>query len=190
MLDLGEALAEDIGQRFCGEEDTALIARACQGDTDAMDQLYRQHRNQIYTLCLNLCGNREEAQDYLQETFVRAFRKLSQFAGRSKLNTWLYRIAVNLVKETARRNCKATQAEVPASAAASSCPDVDTTERVRAVLANMIPSYRLVLALRFSQGLSYQEIAECLGWSLARVKVTLHRAKRSFKNAYARSGDT
>lgn len=161
------------------EDEVSLVARARRGDVSALDEIYRQHRDQVYTLCLNLCSDRELAQDLLQETFVRAFRGISSFAGRSQLSTWLYRIAVNLAHEVARRQRFAEKTyQSPTQ------PDTETVDRVRATLGSLRENYRIVLALRYTQTLSYQEIAECLGWSLARVKVTIHRAKQEFREAY------
>jgi RNA polymerase sigma-70 factor, ECF subfamily len=173
-------LAEELEQGRWQEDDAALIARARTGDGAAIDQLYRSYRDQVYTLCVNLCGDREEAQDLLQETFVRAFRGLPRFAGRAKLSTWLYRITVNLAHELGRRK----RALPEAVAISCTTNTVDTVAEVRTVLSQLAPDFRQVLVLRYSQDLSYQEIAECLGWSLPKVKVTIHRAKQAFKAAY------
>ena len=86
------------------EEETALLVRARQGEPEAIDLLYRRYRREVYGLCLNLCGNREEAQDLLQETFLRAVRGLPGFGGRCQLKTWLCRIAVNVARDLARRH--------------------------------------------------------------------------------------
>jgi RNA polymerase sigma-70 factor (ECF subfamily) len=164
------------------EDEPGLVARARAGDTTALDELYRRHRDYVYTLCLNLCGDREEAQDLLQETFVRAWRGLSKFAGRSTLSTWLYRIAVNVAHDASRRR-KSSPVPVPVNPGG----DQETIEQVRAVLARLRPAHRAVLVLRYSMALSHQEIADCLKWSVSRAKVTLHRAKRAFKEEYLRA---
>ena len=167
------------------QDEAALVARARRGDAAALDELYRRYRDQVYTLCLNLCGNRDEAQDLLQETFVRAWRGLPRFAGRCMFSTWLYRIAVNLSRDAARRRRRVLDAMPAASAAPDSAID-----EVRAALAGLQHSHRAVLVLRYFQSLSHKEIAECLHWSLSRVKVTLHRAKRAFKDSYLQTDST
>ena len=177
----GLRLTRGVSAKAVSEEEAALIARARRGDAGAFEELYRRHRDQVYTLCLNLCGNREDAQDLLQETFVHAYRGLRGFAGRSAFGTWLYRIAVNVCAAARRR---ARTAPTPASDPGA---DAATIERVRDVLMRLRPAHRVVLVLRYSQGLSYNEIAECLQWSLSRVKVTIHRAKRAFKDAYLKA---
>jgi RNA polymerase sigma factor (sigma-70 family) len=163
-------------------DEAALIARARSGDNDALDALYRRHRDYVYTLCLNMCGDRDEAQDLLQETFVRAWRGLRKFAGRSSLSTWLYRIAVNVARDAAgrRRPDTGVLPEIQSS-------DRDmTVDDVRAALARLRPAHRTVLVLRYNLALSHEEIAGCLKWSVSRAKVTLHRAKRAFKDEYLR----
>lgn len=163
-----------------GHDDSALVARARLGDSSAFDELYRRYRDQVYTLCLNMCGNRDEAQDLLQETFVHACRGLSKFGGRSRFTTWLYRIAVNAVRDSARRR-KRSPVPPPAQA-----PDLATVSHVRAALARLRQEHRDLLALRYSLSLSYQEMAECLRWPVGRVRATLHRARRAFKEEYLR----
>jgi RNA polymerase sigma-70 factor (ECF subfamily) len=168
-----------LAARAQREADSALVARAQRGDENAYDELYRRHRDHVYTLCLNLCGDRDEAQDLLQETFVRGYRALRKFRGDARFTTWLHRIAVNVCHETARRSRRRPGPEPLAVEA-----DPALVEQVRAALVRLRPSHRVVLALRYHQSLSYQQIAETLNWSLARVKVTIHRAKRAFKDAY------
>jgi len=175
-------LSEGRAARGAEDADSALVARAQRGERAAFDQLYLRHRDQVYTLCLNLCGNREEAQDLLQETFLRAYRALPRFRGRSLFATWLHRIAVNLCRDAARRQRREQNSSAlpPVSLAAKPA----AIDQVRAALVRLRPHHRVVLVLRYLQSLTYQEIAELLNWPLPRVKVTLHRAKRAFKEAY------
>jgi len=163
------------------KEDSALVSRARAGDARAFDQLHRKYRNQVYTLCLNLCGDREEARDLLQETFMRAWRGLPRFAGRSAFSTWLHRIALNVCRDAARQRRREPKSPPEAVPARDNLP---TAEQVRSVLRRLRPAHRLVLVLHYSQSLSQREIAERLNWSLARVRMTLYRARRAFREAY------
>lgn len=172
-------LAGEVGYDKSREDEVSLVTLARHGDGSALDTLYRQHRDRIYSLCLSLCNDRDLAQDLMQETFVRAYRALPSFAGRSSFITWLYRIAVNLSREVARRQKLAATPSQPQVE-----EDRETIDRVRATLGCLREHHRMVLALRYTQGLSYQEIAECLGWSLARVRITIHRAKKEFREVY------
>jgi RNA polymerase sigma-70 factor (ECF subfamily) len=172
-LSRGERRSEGTG---CG---SALVGRARLGNVEAFDELYRLHRDRVYTLCVDLCGDRELAEDLLQETFVRVWRGLRGFGGRSSFATWVHRIAVNVCRDAARR--RGRQAE---EGGRSPNPDTETVDRVRVALARLRPPYRAALALRYTLGLSYEEIGETLGWSMPKVKVTIHRAKRAFRDAY------
>jgi RNA polymerase sigma-70 factor (ECF subfamily) len=177
-----EALLRQGGLPYAETEGQSLIERARDGDAAAFEQLYLNHRDRIYALCLNLSGNREEAQDLLQETFVRAYQALPRFRGRSRFSTWLHRIAANLCCDAAHQQRRAEELTPPHPE--SSPRPTETVERVRATLGLLPPRFRVVLALRYGQTLSYDEIAETLNWSLPRVKVTIHRAKRAFKEIY------
>lgn len=78
------------------EADRALIARLRQGDHSAFDTMVRQHQKELYRLAYRMTRNAEDAKDISQEAFLRAYRALASFDGRSSLSTWLYRITVNL----------------------------------------------------------------------------------------------
>jgi RNA polymerase sigma-70 factor (ECF subfamily) len=170
-----------------GLSDEALVTRVRQGEVAALEQLYLRYRDQVYNLCLNLCGNRDEAQDLLQETFLRVQRALPKFRGDAQFTTWLYRIALNLCQDAMRRSRRAPESlpELPEA----STPE-DALPQVRAALLRLSPRHRLLLTLRYHRALSYQEIADLLGWSLGRVKVNLHRAKVAFKQVYLESEES
>ncbi len=168
------------------DADTTLVSRARQGDAAAFEELYARYRDKVYGLCLSLIGDREDAQDLLQETFVRAYGALPRFRGGSRFGTWVFRIAVNACHDALRKRRR-----LPDPTPAPPQLDVEvepTVDRVRAALSCLVPKHRAVLALRYNRSLSYQEIAEVLGWSLARVKVTIFRAKHAFREAYLQEG--
>lgn len=187
------ALSRGEQPREATDYGSALVGRARLGDVDAFDELYRVHRDRVYTLCVDLCGDRELAEDLLQETFVRAWRGLRGFGGRSSFATWVHRIAVNVCRDAARRRGGRVEDSSGRGAGASSLrlssgqacrTDMAVVEQVRAALAGLKPAFRVALALRYTVGLSYEEIGETLGWSLPKVKVTIHRAKGAFREAY------
>lgn len=181
-------LSEGQGGGQVQSQCSDLVARAQGGDLAAFDELYKLHRDAVYTLCLNLCGNREQAQDLLQATFVKGWRGLQGFQGRSAFSTWLHRVAVNVCRDAERRR-RAQVGEAHAMIEEESGHGDQTVERVRATLGRLKKPYRVVLALRYTLSLSYEEIAETLGWSLPKVKVTLHRAKAAFRKEYEADGD-
>jgi len=82
--------------------DRELVDRARQGDAEAFGQLVRRHQQRIHRLAVHMLRDRAEAEDVTQETFIRAYRALARFDGRSEPYTWFYRIAVNLSLNTIR----------------------------------------------------------------------------------------
>lgn len=175
----------------------ALIERAQQGDQAALAEIVTTHQARVYNVALRMCGNVEDAEETLQETFLNALKALPHFEGRSQLATWLYRIASNACLSRRRRD--ATQPEtVSVDEAGEVEPESDFTPQyfvdwshapedelltaeTRAVMAEAItqlpPTLRIVFIWRDLEGLSVQETAEVLGLSEGTVKVRLHRAR-------------
>jgi RNA polymerase sigma-70 factor (ECF subfamily) len=139
----------------------------------------------------------EDAEDVLQEAFVRAFRKLSGFKGESKFSTWLYRITVNLALMKLRRKKLPTvslnepvatdDSEVQRDIEDESLDplqrliEMESIEILDKAIAGLIPRYRSVFVLRHIEGLSTQETAEILKITEAAVKSRLHRARAALK---------
>jgi RNA polymerase sigma-70 factor (ECF subfamily) len=175
----------------------ALLERAQKGDQAALAELVTAHQARVYNVARRMCGNIEDAEETLQETFLNALKALPHFEGRSRLATWLYRIASNAC--LSRRRHDATQPDtVSVDEAGEADLDSDFTPKyfvdwshapeaelltaeVRAVMAEAItqlpPPLRIVFIWRDLEGLSVQETAEVLGLSEGTVKVRLHRAR-------------
>lgn len=158
------------------------VARARDGDTDAWREVYHDHVERIYALCLRMTGSAEEAEERTQDVFVRAWEKLGQFRGDSRLSTWLHRLAVNVVLQSRRSSGRRRHRE-------RSTDDLERYghEAVRAMpgtrvdleraIAGLPDGARRMLVLRDVQGYAYREIAEIEGVSLGTVKAQIHRAR-------------
>jgi RNA polymerase sigma-70 factor, ECF subfamily len=170
------------------------LAALKEGDPAAFTELVERHSGTIYNLALRLTNNPQEAEDVLQETFISAFKALDRFEGRSRLSTWLYRIAYNAALMRLRKREPVTSSidEPVFNEEGESLPRqlVDWTPRpdeivlggeLRSVLdravASLSPSLGAVFVLRDIEGLSTAETAEALGLTEANVKVRLHRAR-------------
>ena len=164
------------------DADRALIARLRQGDQSALDTVVRQHQKDLYRLAYRMTRNAEDAKDISQETFLRAYRGLASFDGRSSLATWLYRITVNLCLTHLRQHRTSREGEMPESYAdpfAKPLEELEEQERLRAVsqaVEGLPPQQRVTLLLRVHHGLPYREIAEILESSEGTVRVNYFHA--------------
>lgn len=162
-----------------GDERGAVVAAAA-GDRRAFERLYRRHSARVHGLCLRLTGQRETAEDCVQEAFISAWRSLPRFEARSSFSTWLHRIAVNTV--LARHRGLAAQFELPADAA-DHVPERASGEGhppldLERAIASLPDGARHVLVLVGLYGFSHDEAAQQLGIATGTSKAQLHRARR------------
>jgi len=177
-------------------DEQALIARAQQGDAQALAAIVENHQRTVYNVALRMCGNPHDAEETLQETFLSAIKALPKFEGRSRLSTWLYRIASNACLMQRRR--QSAGADITSLDDGEEERDgfdppkyfVDWSVRpddvlldgeLRSVMEDAIAqlpeALRIVFIWRDLEGLSTAETAEVLGISEGAVKVRLHRAR-------------
>jgi RNA polymerase sigma-70 factor (ECF subfamily) len=183
-------------------DDTVLVERARAGDTSSFRLLFERHQGKVYGLVLQLVRDEQDALELVQEAFLRAYRGLERFDGRSAFYTWLYRIANNLCIDWLRRPCRKEQAlgeRVEALAEhtgwlLSARPDVgperafgqgEVAHLVRAVLDGLPPYHRSVIEMRELQGMSYEEMASALGISKGTVMSRLFHARQKVQKALA-----
>lgn len=153
----------------------------------AFEVVVQRHWSSIFRLCQRILNHREEAEDATQQTFVNAWQSRQWPRDAEGWSRWLRHIAVNECRQSLRR-CRRQQAALENYAdlwpgEADAYRRRELADCAQAVLQRLGPDHRLVLILRYFEELSYGEIADALGWSMAKVKVTLHRAKESFKEA-------
>ena len=157
--------------------DAELVAAANRGDRQAFEALYRRHRDWVVSLAYRFCGNRDDALDVLQETFLYVLKKLPRLELRSRFTTFLYPAVKHLAlgrRRLARRHAPLPEGEVTAG-----------TEHlpgdVRGLLVGASALQREILMLRFADGLDLKEIAEVLRVPLGTVKSRLHNALKALK---------
>ena len=164
------------------EADLALITRLRQGDQSAFDTLVRQHQKAIFRLAYRMTRNADDAKDISQEAFLRAYRGLEAFDGRSSLSTWLYRITVNLCLSHLKQHRAAGEGAMPenyADPSARPLEDLQERERLRALseaVAALPPQQQATLLLRVHHGLPYREIAEIMESPEGTVRVNYFHA--------------
>jgi RNA polymerase sigma-70 factor (ECF subfamily) len=186
-----------------GVDESSLVAQSRQGDTRAFSDLVRRYEGKIFRLAQHITQNREDAEDVLQETFMKAYEHLDQFQGNSKFYTWIVRIAVNqaLMKLRRRKTDKSVSLDetidtgedtvVREIAAWGEDPEQQfTREELGSILETAIdslePPYRSVFVLRDIDELSTEETAEALDLSVPAVKSRLLRARLQLREKLTR----
>jgi RNA polymerase sigma-70 factor (ECF subfamily) len=177
--------------------DLDLVDRARAGDTDAFRELVDRHSQTMFKTAFRLTGNEADADDLVQEAFLRAYRKLDRFDGRSQFSTWLYRITVNcgmdLMRKKSRRQARAAMDDgVVLDSVAADDPRPDrlalsgeVRRAVQGVLEKLSPMERSAFVLRHFEGRSITEIGGLLG---ARSSATKHAIFRAVKKLRAELG--
>ncbi|MCX6377628.1 MAG: sigma-70 family RNA polymerase sigma factor [Armatimonadetes bacterium] len=156
-----------------------LVELAKAGSVEAFDRLVALHQGQVFALAYRILGNRDDAADAQQETFVRAWQHLRSFRQDAAFSTWLHRITVNLCMSAKRRRNCATyeyQPEHTAEHSTSSNPG-QAAEALRRVLGAMPAHYRVLVVLRDVEGRSFEEIAHILRCSVGSARARLCRAR-------------
>lgn len=176
-----------------------LLKKARAGDADAFGKLVRMHQRRVFACCLHMLGDAAEAEDAVQETFLRAHRAIARFDGRSELSTWLYRIGMNVSLNTLRRR-RRTQAQdladprVPEPAADPTQADVDpqataeatqTYRRLTRALDQLSPSLRATVVMVLIEGVPQKEAAIALGCPEGTIAWRIHEARARLRVALA-----
>jgi RNA polymerase sigma-70 factor (ECF subfamily) len=194
-------------QSIAGENephpDVALVERVRAGDVSAYDTLVRKYERQIFRIAQHITQNREDAEDVMQDAFLKAYEKLEQFQGNSKFYTWLVRIAVNesLMRLRKRRTGKMVSIDEEIETEEGSVPrdladwapdpeqnynQAELAEILRKTIQGLPPGFRIVFVLRDVEGLSTEETAETLGLSIPAVKSRLLRARLQLRERLSR----
>ena len=185
------------------DDEAAVVAQARTGDAKAFNELLQRYERKIFRLALHITQNREDAEDVLQETFLKAYQHLDQFQGQSKFYTWIVRIAVNqaLMKLRKRKSDRSVSLDDTIDtgedtvareiAAWDENPEQQyEREELNQILTSAVdgltPIYRAVFVLRDVDGLSTEETAEALELSVPAVKSRLLRARLQLRDKLTR----
>ncbi len=169
-------------------KDLQLYNRALEGDIAAFEELFSSNYTHIYNLCYRMMRSSEDAEDMLQESMLKAWRKLKSFNKSSSFSTWLHRIAVNTCLDAIRKrkdNKKSLEQmnEYGKELVDSSAGDFDERAVQRQTIENALMLLkerdRVIIVLRDIQGYSYEEMAEILECPLGTVRSRLSRARKS-----------
>jgi RNA polymerase sigma-70 factor (ECF subfamily) len=170
------------------------LVQACQrGERDAFRALFEHYRNKVYSIALRFSGDEATAMDISQDTFVKLFSSIRDFRGDSSFDTWIYRLVVNSCMDHRRRSWRimplADHFQQTLRDPADSLAAVLRNERggqVRDAVERLSPDLRMVIVLRYTEGLSYEQIAEVLGCSEGTVASRLNRAHKRLEQRLSR----
>lgn len=189
-----EALPPEEG----GEADVVLVKRAQDGDVAAYSTLMRRHQGKIYGLVYNMTGNQQDAEDLVQDVFLKGYKVLKRFKGKSSFYTWIYRIAINrtinFLKKRRNRSAlslhdmdgavEADPAYIELSSRESPFRDASLSElqeKLNAALQTLSEKHRAVVVLHDIQGVPHDEIGRMLGCSSGTVRSRLFYARQQLQ---------
>jgi len=175
-------------------DENELVEKAKAGDTKAFEELMRRTQDKIYNLGIKFFGNKDDAADLLQETYIKAYESLPSFEGRSSFSTWLYRIATNFALMKLRKEkIKKVSIEELKELTDGIKNSIDfydwsenpylhyKNEELKEILNEAInslpPKYKTIFILHDIEGLSIQEVAKILSLSVPTIKTRIHRSR-------------
>jgi len=180
------------------EEDIQLIARAREGDERAFKKLLSKYERPVFSICLRMVHNRDEAADLSQDSFIKVFGMLERYNPAYAFSSWLFKITSNLCIDHLRKRRIATfPMDEPIEGDKGDiqrqyiAPDLDPEQemvqrermsRLDEAIRGLPDHYRVMLILRHQEHLSYEEIADALEIPLGTVKARIHRAREMLKN--------
>ncbi len=171
----------------CNMSDQELINSVLNGYNRSFEYLMRRYNQRLFRVVISYVKSEEVTRDILQETYLKCFKNLSRFKGGSSFATWLTRIGINESLQYLRKSSYRASPEITFQHTSSPQPDSQyQTKELRKLLEHAIdelaPNYRVVFVMYELEGLSCNEIAQCLSLSLSTVKVRLHRARARLKH--------
>lgn len=182
--------------------DAEILSHVAEGDIEAYGKIVNRYRLRLYNFVFRFVGDRETAEDVVQETFLRAFRKRKEYRAIANFSTWLFTIAGNLAKSELRRRKRwrlfslhrddegdtgidlPDESYRPDTITESSIADVHIQQAISSLAAN----YRQVILLRDVEGMSYQEISEIVECPVGTVKSRVNRARLKLQQKLKNQG--
>jgi RNA polymerase sigma-70 factor (ECF subfamily) len=169
-----------------GDDTAALVALAARGDVNAFARLYAQSSGRVYAVCLRMTGDMQQARELTHDSFVRAWERLSTFRGEAAFDTWMHRLAVNVVltanrserRRTARLIDRTDEANEADPAFSQAPVDVESRIDLERAIAALPPRAREVFVMHDVEGYRHDEIADRLELQPGSVRAQLHRARR------------
>jgi RNA polymerase sigma-70 factor (ECF subfamily) len=170
-------------------EETEMISRCQQGDHEALKEIFDKYHKKVYRIAYGVVRQREEALDIVQEVFIKLFRSIKNFKGKSQFYTYLYRMVMNTAIDHARKAGKQFISSLDAEGSFEPSDNVEQGPervllqkelegRVKLAMDKLPAEQKVALIFRDVEGLSYQEMSEAMGCSIGTVMSRLHYGRR------------
>lgn len=198
MLSRSYAIESHRIARMELDTDAALVRRAREGDYGAFEALFERYRTMAYRFAYQMVGRRDDAEDVVQEAFVRAYQNLHRYRDEAKFTTWLLRIVTNLCTDEARKHQRRTALEQQESAGALDWMTIGDTDdpvqnleddrrkmALRKAMAALPAHHRTMIVLRDIEEKEYPEIANIVGCTVGGAKLRVLRARRALRDRIA-----
>ena len=176
------------------ESDKQLIEGCRRSETEAFRSLFERYKDRVYSIAFRFSGDHALAQDIAQETFLKVFIGLKSFRGESDFTSWLYRLVVNSCLDQKRRTSRliplldkvAMMLPTPGLSTLDGCLRAELSGQVQAAVASLNDEQRILIVLRYTEGLSYCEIGEILGCPSGTIASRLNRIHKMLQRRLAR----
>lgn len=181
--------------------DAVAVGRARTGDADAFRVLVERHSRSLFRLAFRMTGNQQDAEDVVQESFLRAYKQLDKFDERASFGTWLYRIAANCSLDMVRARKRRSERQAPQETGAGDPQDLvallpapdptpermalsgEVRERVEAAMKELSPTERTAFVLRHFEGMCMEEVGRVLDCQPGAAKHSVFRAVQKLRRA-------
>ncbi|SEM54232.1 RNA polymerase sigma-70 factor, ECF subfamily [Mesobacillus persicus] len=177
------------------EEERQWIEEVLAGNKQAYAQIINKYKNQLYATILRMTKNPQDAQDLVQEAFIKVYHQLGKYEGKGTFSSWIYRVAINhCMDEFRKKRYKMQQLEISEDQVVNSNhPEVifmkkEKNRQLEKLIGTLPEEERIIILLRYVNELSYSEISELVEVPVSSVRNKLHRAKKKLRETIKREG--
>ncbi|PWA11939.1 RNA polymerase subunit sigma-70 [Pueribacillus theae] len=177
------------------EEERRWIQEVLAGNKQAYAHIINKYKNQLYATILRMTKHPQDAQDLVQEAFIKVYQQLGKYDETGKFSSWIYRVAINhCMDEFRKKRYKVKQVEInEGHILHSNHPEViflkkEKSRQLERLLSSLPQEERMIILLRYVNELSYSDISELIDVPLSTVRNKLHRAKKKMRDAINREG--
>ncbi len=186
VLDIEFSTSRDFAPRIrplCTDE-SDLVRKAQGGDVEAFETLVEVYRAKVYSIAYQISGNRDDAEDICQESFIKLYRNISTYSSNHKFTTWLFRLVTNTAIDHLRKLNKSRRLSVETGLPdRSQASDSDLKLTLDRILSKVSPKQRMAFVLRDLQGFPLNEVAQILRCSGVTARVHLHKARTRIRKS-------